>query len=131
MSNFPTTLLREALEHAPVICNQVEYHPYLGQPQALALALERDLMVTAYSPLAQGAVLHDPVIGEIAASHGRTPAQIVLRWLLDQPQVATVPKAASHEHRAANLDVFDLALADEQRAAIASLARGGHAIAPS
>ena len=130
VSNFPAALLREALEHAPLICDQVEYHPYLGQPELLALARERDLMLTAYSPLAQGAALRDPLLREIAAAHGRSPGQVVLRWLLDQPQVAAVPKAARHEHRVANLDVFGFELSDMQRGAIAGLERGRRTIDP-
>ncbi len=131
VANFPSALLREALEHAPLICDQVEYHPYLGQPALLALARERDLMVTAYSPLAQGAVLRDPVIREIAEQHDKSPSQVVLRWLLDQPHVAAIPKASSHEHRAANLDVFGFELTDEERGRIAGLERGGRTIDPS
>lgn len=121
VSNFPSAMLREALEHAPLICNQVEFHPYLGQPQVLELVRERGLMATAYSPFAQGAVLRDRTIGQIAEAHDRTPAQIALRWLLDQPQVAAVPKASSREHRAENLDVFDFELTEEERSRIAGL----------
>ena len=131
VANFPSAMLREALELAPLICDQVEYHPYLGQPAVLELGRERDIMVTAYSPLAQGAVLRDPVIREIAHAHGRKPAQVVLRWLLDQPNVAAIPKASSHEHRAANLDVFGFELSDDERGAIAGLERGGRTIDPS
>ena len=131
VSNFPSRLLREALEHAPLLCNQIEYHPLLGQPQVLELARQRDLMVTAYSPLAHGEVLREPVIQEIAQAHGRTPAQVVLRWLLDQPNVAAIPKAGSREHRAANLEVFEFALSDEQRARIAGLERGLRTADPS
>jgi len=131
VANFPSAMLRQALEHAPLLCDQVEYHPYLGQPQVLELARERDLMITAYSPLVQGEVLRDPVIGEIAETHERAPAQVVLRWLLDQPNVAAIPKAASREHRAANLEVFDFELTDEQRGRIAGLERGRRTIAPS
>jgi 2,5-diketo-D-gluconate reductase B len=131
VANFPTKLLREALELAPLICDQVEYHPYLGQPAVLELARERDLMVTAYSPLARGAVLRDPVIREIAEVHGKSPGQIVLRWLLDQPNLAAIPKASSHEHRVSNLDVFGFELTDAQRGAIAGLERGGRTIDPS
>jgi len=131
VANFPGALLREALDLAPIVCDQIEYHPYLGQPALLALARERDVLVTAYSPLAQGAVLRDRVIREIAGAHDRTPAQVVLRWLLDQPQVAAIPKAASSEHRAANLDVFGFELTDAQRGAIAGLERGMRTIAPS
>jgi 2,5-diketo-D-gluconate reductase B len=124
VSNFPSRLVREALELAPIVCDQVEYHPYLAQPALLALARERDLMLTAYSPLAHGEVLRDPVLHEIGAAHGKTAGQIVLRWLLDQPQVAAVPKASSHEHRAANLDVYDFELSDDERGRIAGLQRG-------
>jgi 2,5-diketo-D-gluconate reductase B len=131
VANFPSALLAEALEHAPIICDQIEYHPYLGQPHVLALARERDLMVTAYSPLARGELLHDPVINEIAAAHDATPAQVVLRWLLDQPNVAAIPKAASREHRAANLAVFELELSDDERARIAGLERGRRTANPS
>jgi 2,5-diketo-D-gluconate reductase B len=131
VANFPTALVREALELAPIVCNQVEYHPFLGQPAVLEQAREHDLMVTAYSPLAQGAAPHDPVLREIAEQHGKSPSQVALRWLLDQPQVAAIPKAASHEHRAANLDVFDFELSDEQRGAIAGLERGERTIEPS
>ena len=130
VANFPSALLTEALEHAPLICNQIEYHPYLAQPQVLALARERGLMATAYSPLAQGAVLRDPTLAEIGAAHDRSPAQIALRWLLDQPNVSAVPKASKGEHRAANLAVFDFELTDEERGRIAGLERGYRTIDP-
>jgi 2,5-diketo-D-gluconate reductase B len=131
VANFPPRLVREALDLAPIICDQVEYHPYLGQPELLALARERDLMITAYSPLARGKVLQDPVLREIGAAHGTSPGQVVLRWLLDQPHVAAIPKASSHEHRAANLDVFAFELTDEDRGRIAGLERGLRTADPS
>ncbi|MEA2154493.1 MAG: 2,5-diketo-D-gluconate reductase [Solirubrobacteraceae bacterium] len=131
VSNFPSRLVEEALQLAPIICDQVEYHPYLGQPQVLATARERDLVVTAYSPLARGEVHRDPVLAEIGEAHGKSPGQVVLRWLLDQPHVAAVPKASSHEHRAANLDVFDFELGDDERGRIAGLERGLRAADPS
>lgn len=131
VANFPSVLLAQAVEHAPIICNQVEYHPYLGQPRVLEFARERDLMMTAYSPLAQGELLDDPVVTQIARAHDATPAQVVLRWLLDQPNVAAVPKASSREHRADNLAVFDLELGDDERAQLAALERGRRTINPS
>ncbi|MGI8731648.1 MAG: aldo/keto reductase [Solirubrobacteraceae bacterium] len=130
LANFPTALVRQALELAPVICDQVEYHPYLGQPELLALARERDLLVTAYSPLAQGAALKDLLLAEIGEAHGKNAGQVVLRWLLDQPNVAAIPKASSHEHRAANFEVFDFELSDEERGQIAALERGHRTIDP-
>jgi 2,5-diketo-D-gluconate reductase B len=131
VANFPSAMLSESLHHAPLICDQVEYHPYLGQPALLALARERDLVVTAYSPLARGAVLRDPAIRAIARTHGKSPSQVVLRWLLDQPNVAAIPKASSHEHRAANLDVFGFELTDDERARIADLQRAERTVDPS
>ena len=131
VSNFPSALLREALEVAPVIADQVEYHPYLAQPELLALARERDLLLTAYSPFAHGRLLDDAVLRDVGDAHGKSAGQVVLRWLLDQPQVAAIPKASSHGNRAANLEVFDFELSDEERGRIAALAREGRTTNPS
>jgi 2,5-diketo-D-gluconate reductase B len=131
VANFPSRLVEAALEYAPIICNQVEYHPYLGQPELLARAREHDLMITAYSPLAHGEILRDPVLRDIGAAHGKNAGQVALRWLLDQPHVAAIPKAASHEHRIANLDVFDFELTDDDRGRIAGLEHGLRTADPS
>ncbi len=121
VSNFPSALLREALALAPILCDQVEYHPYLPQGPVMRECLEHDLLLTAYSPFAHGYVHDDPALREIGARHGKSAGQVALRWLLDQPNVVTIPKASSHERRAENLDVFDFALDDDERAAVAAL----------
>jgi 2,5-diketo-D-gluconate reductase B len=121
VSNFPAGHLRRALEHGPVFADQVEYHPFLGQEALLALGRERDVLITAYAPLAQGKVTRDPVIREIAEAHDKTPGQVALRWLLDQPHVAAIPKTATHERRVENFGVFDFALTDDERARIDAL----------
>lgn len=123
VSNFPGDLLSQALDFAPVLCDQVEFHLYRGQPEVLELARERDVLVTAHSPFAHGDLLTEPVLREIGEAHDRTAGQVVLRWLLDQPQVCAIPKASSHERRAQNLAVFDFDLSDEERGAIAGLER--------
>jgi len=123
VSNFPSKLLREALALAPIFCDQVEYHPYLPQGPVMHECLEHDLLLTAYSPFAHGHVHDDPVLAEIGARHGKSAGQVALRWLLDQPNLATIPKASSHERRAENVDVFDFELDDEERAAVADLSR--------
>jgi 2,5-diketo-D-gluconate reductase B len=123
VSNFPSELLREALSLAPVFCDQVEYHAYLPQGPVLHECLEHDLLLTAYSPFAHGHVHQDPTLTEIGARHDKSAGQVALRWLLDQPNVAAIPKASSHERRAENLDVFDFALDDDERAAVAALSR--------
>ena len=130
VSNFPTKLVEQARQIAPIFANQVEYHPYLGQPQLLRLARERDLLLEAYSPFAHGNLLDDPVLREIGEAHGRSVGQVALRWLLDQPQVVTIPKASSHERRAENLDVFGFELSEEERSRIAHLERGGRTADP-
>ena len=99
VSNFPSALVEEALQHGPVFANQVELHPYLGQPALLAQAREHDLLLEAYSPFAHGRLLDDPVLAEIGEAHGKSAGQVALRWLLDQPQVCALPKASSHGRR--------------------------------
>ncbi|HEX4805706.1 MAG TPA: aldo/keto reductase [Conexibacter sp.] len=121
VSNFPSGLLRAALALAPIFCDQVEYHAYLPQGPVMRECIEHDLLLTAYSPFAHGYLHDEPVLREIGARHGKSAGQVALRWLLDQPHVATIPKASSHARRAENLDVFDFELDDDERAAVAAL----------
>jgi 2,5-diketo-D-gluconate reductase B len=130
VSNFPAGMLAQALEHAELLNDQVEYHPFLGQERLLDLAEEKDLIVTAYSPLAHGKVPDDATLREIGEAHGKTPGQVALRWLLDKPQVCTIPKASSHERRVENFEVFDFELTDEDRARIEALPKGERVIDP-
>jgi 2,5-diketo-D-gluconate reductase B len=124
VSNFPPGLLRQALEQGPILCNQVEYHPFLAQPALLELARDNDLMLTAYGPMARGEVQRDRVLAAIAADHGVTPAQVALAWLVRQPNVAALVRSTDPGNRAANLDVFGIELRDEETARIAALDRG-------
>jgi 2,5-diketo-D-gluconate reductase B len=121
VANFPPRLVREALELAPIVCNQVEYHPFLGQDRLLNLARERDVLITAYSPLAHGKVPDDPTLTEIGEAHGKSAGQVALRWLLEQDGVSPIPKASSHERRLENFEVFDFSLTDDERERIAAL----------
>jgi 2,5-diketo-D-gluconate reductase B len=130
VSNFPATLLAEALKVAPVFADQVEFHPFLGQDEIVELAAEKDFMVTAYSPLARGKVPEDPTLREIGEAHGKTAGQVALRWLLDKPQVATIPKASSHERRVENFEVFDFELTDDERERIEALPKDDRIIDP-
>ena len=120
VSNFPSGLLRRAVQLAPIAVDQVEYHPFLGQRTLLATCAELDVLLTAYSPLAHGEAAHDATLREIGAAHGRTAAQVALRWLLDQPHVAVLPRSARREHIAENADL-DFELSDADRARIAAL----------
>jgi 2,5-diketo-D-gluconate reductase B len=124
VSNFPPTLLRRAVAAGPTLTNQVEYHPFLSQAALLELAEAHDLLLTAYSPVARGRVLREPTLVAIGERHGKSAAQVALRWLLQQPRVVAIPKAASAANQAANLDVFDFELDAGEMAAIAALDRG-------
>ena len=121
VSNFTSAQFREALDLAPVIVNQVEYHVYLDQSALLEVCRERDVELTAYRPLGKGQVTSDPVIAEIAASHGATPAEVALAWLVGQEGVSAVPKASSAERRRENLGALRLELRPGERAAIDAL----------
>lgn len=124
LSNFPSALWREAqaLSSAPLVTNQVEHHPYLPQKTLKAVAAELGAVLTAWSPLAQGRVADDAVIGQIAAAHGKTPGQITLRWLVQQGVVA-IPKTASEARARENFDIFDFELSDAEIARVDALAR--------
>ncbi len=123
VSNFPVALMREAVEEHGVslACNQVEYHALLSQQPVLAYARAQGMAVTAYCPLARGAVIQEPVLAGIGASYGKTAGQVALRWLVEQEGVAAIPKAASEAHIRHNFDIFDFALTAEEHAQIQGL----------
>src|SRR5262249_30010396 len=108
VSNFPTALLRQALDIVPdLAANQVEYHPYLGQRSLLALMRERGLVLIAHSPLARGALLEDPVLREIAGRRRLSVAQVALRWLVQQERVVAIPGVQNLEQLRENLKVLE------------------------
>ncbi len=133
VSNYTVALLGEATDThgADLLCNQVEYHPLLSQRPLLAAMRARDMVLTAYSPLGRGQALRAEAIRETAEKHGRTPAQVALRWLIEQDGVAAIPKAGSESHARANLAVFDFALDDADRAAIGAINGDNRLIDPS
>lgn len=131
VSNFPSALLKEALSIAPIVCNQVEYHPYLAQDALLDIAQERRLMLTAFCPLAKGEVLQDNKLKQIGEKYGKSAAQITLRWLVQQENVVAIPKAASREHRVTNLDIFDFSLTEDEMSQIHQLNRNHRLSNPS
>ncbi len=130
VSNFPSRLVGEAQEIAPIFANQVEYHPYLGQEVLREQAKTQDYLLTAYSPIAQGKVTGDPVLEEIGEAHGKSPVQVTLRWLLQQDQVAAIPKSASEKNRVSNFEIFDFELSEGEMARIFALARAERMVAP-
>ncbi|MFD5866413.1 aldo/keto reductase [Agromyces sp. NPDC127015] len=107
---------------APVV-NQVELHPRLPQAALREFHAARGIRTEAWSPLARGRLLDDPVLARLSTAHGRSPAQIVLRWHVQIGNVV-IPKASSPERIRENLDVFDFELGVDDLAAIASLETG-------
>ncbi|MDE1179232.1 aldo/keto reductase [Paraburkholderia sp.] len=132
VANFPLPLLREVVETmgAPLSAIQVEYHVTLGQRDLLAFAREHDMALTAYSPLARNKVSEIPEIKRIAEKHGVLPTQVALKWLLDQPNVAAIPKASSKTNQLANLASLDVNLDDDDRATIAALPKNQRMVSP-
>lgn len=126
VSNFePEHLERLASENGVVpAVNQVELHPALQNRAVAAANAQRGIVTEAWSPLAQGAVLGDASVVDIAGRHGKTPAQVVLRWHLQQGRVV-IPKSVTPARIAQNLDVFDFVLDAEELATIDGLERDG------
>ncbi|MEU5608660.1 aldo/keto reductase [Streptomyces sparsogenes] len=125
VSNFQPAHLRRLLEGTDLVpvVNQIELHPGLQQNELRALHADLNIATEAWSPLAQGAVLGDDAITTIAAQHGKSPAQVVLRWHLQLGNIV-IPKSVTPARIRENLDVFDFALSDEEMASIAALDRG-------
>ncbi|GAB4100116.1 aldo/keto reductase [Sinomonas halotolerans] len=125
VSNFQPEHVRRLVDECTVVpaVNQIELHPYLQQHGLRELHAELGISTEAWSPLARGHVLDDPVLAEIARAHGVTTAQAVIRWHLEEGRIV-IPKASDPERIRSNADVFGFALTEEERWRIASLDRG-------
>jgi diketogulonate reductase-like aldo/keto reductase len=131
VANFNIALLEEAIRLCPEqLCTlQAEYHPYLDQSKVLAACRRLGLVFTAYCPLARGRVFSDPVLKELADEKDRTLAQIVLRWLMQQGNIAAIPRSANPKHMAESLKVFDFELSADEMTRIGALKRSDGRIA--
>ncbi|MCF4996461.1 aldo/keto reductase [Pseudomonas syringae] len=132
VANFPLPLLRKVVEEYGIALSaiQVEYHVLLGQNALLDYARQHDLALTAYTPLARNKVSEVPQIRQIAEKHGVLPTQVALKWLLDQPNVAAIPKASSKANQMANLASLKVELDDDDRALIAGLSKRERQVSP-
>ncbi|MHC5258164.1 aldo/keto reductase [Streptomyces sp. UC4497] len=124
VSNFQPAHLERLLADSSLVpaVNQVELHPGLQQNELRAVHADLGIATEAWSPLAQGAVLGDEAITTIAARHGKSPAQVVLRWHLQLGNVV-IPKSVTPTRIRENLDVFDFTLTDDELASLATLDR--------
>jgi diketogulonate reductase-like aldo/keto reductase len=134
VSNFMVEHLTNLLDETEVVpaVNQIELHPYFQQPEVQAFNAEHGIVTQAWSPMggitsyrgdSSRSTFNDPVIGQIAAAHGKTPAQVMLRWHLQEGRSA-IPKSVNPGRIAANFDVFDFELTGDQLAAIDALDTG-------
>ena len=134
VSNFMPDHLTRLLGETSVVpaVNQIEVHPYFRQSELLEADAEHGILSQAWSPIggitfyrdgSHGSTLADPAIGQIAAAHGRTPAQVMLRWHLQQGR-QVIPKSVTPSRIAENFDVFDFALTADQLSAIDALDTG-------
>ena len=116
VSNFDVRRLDEArrLSEAPIVTNQVQFHPYWDQRDLLSYCRRNDVLLTAYSPLCHGGVLDDDVLRELGRRYGKTAAQVAIRWAIQHEGVVAIPKATSRDHLAANVDVFDFELTEAE-----------------
>lgn len=123
VSNFPTALLDQAVALAtePLVANQCEYHPRLDQSAVIAACRRHGLAFVSYSPLGKGDLTKDAAIAGIARRLGRTPSQVVLRWHIQQPGVAAIPRSGTPAHIAENFGVSDFALGEDDMRAISQL----------
>jgi 2,5-diketo-D-gluconate reductase B len=124
VSNFNSDLLARAtrLSSLPLVTNQVEYHPYLNQSNVMRNTRVAGMAVTAYCGMAVGRVFNDATLASIAASHDRSIAQVVLRWLVQQDGVVALSRTVKPERVAENAAIFDFELDEAEMRAIHGLA---------
>jgi 2,5-diketo-D-gluconate reductase B len=117
VSNFTVALIDEAVAACaePLVCDQVEYHPYLDQAKVKDACARHGMAVVAYSPVARGRIKNDETLARIGQTYGKTAAQVCLRWLVQQ-KVAAIPRTSRIERLSENIDIFDFVLSgDEMR----------------
>lgn len=130
VSNFTVELMEKATQYSDpsILCNQVEYHPYLSQKPVLDCCTQNGAALVAYCPLARGRIFGDSTLQQIGEKYGKTEAQVALRWLVQQDGVAAIPRSSSQEHIRENAEIFDFRLSDEDMENIFALEEGGRVV---
>jgi diketogulonate reductase-like aldo/keto reductase len=123
VSNFDPTLVADALKLAtePLVNNQIELHPYNNQVKTIAASRKAGLAITAYTPIARGRVAGDVLLSRIGKAHGKTAAQVCLRYLVQQ-SIVVIPKTSRAERLTENAEIFDFQLTPAEMKEIAALA---------
>lgn len=131
VANFPTRLLGEAiaLSDAPLVANQVEYHPYLDQTKVHAACRAAGMAMVSYCPLYRGGgLLEEEAIRSAASRLGKTPGQVVLRWHVQQDGVVAIPRTTRKERLVENAAIFDFQLSDAEMTEISALTKANSRI---
>lgn len=115
VSNFTVALIEEAVAAAgePLVCDQIEYHPYLDQSKVIEACRRHGMTPVAYSPVAKGRVKSDQALERIGACYGKSAAQVCLRWLAQQ-DIPAIPRTSRIERLSENIDIFDFTLDDDE-----------------
>jgi diketogulonate reductase-like aldo/keto reductase len=126
VSNFTVALLEEAnkVSSEPLVCNQIECHPFLNQDKVVAACRKNEMAVVAYSPIARGNAIGNRLLEKIGKTHGKSAAQVCLRWLVQQG-IVVIPRTSKRERLEENIALFDFKLSDAEMREIAGLARRG------
>jgi diketogulonate reductase-like aldo/keto reductase len=122
VANFTTKMLDEAwaVTTEPLVCNQIEMHPFINQDKVVAASKKHGMAVVAYCPIARGKVPGADALERIGKAHNKTAAQVSLRYLV-QMGVCAIPRTATPDHLKANIDVFDFNLSDAEMAELKKL----------
>lgn len=131
VSNFYPEHLQRLIDETGItpVINQIELHPDFPQKEPRAYHDKHRIVTQSWSPLGQGTLLENPVVARVAAKHGRTPAQVIIRWHIDNGLVV-IPKSVTPSRIAENFKVFDFKLDDEDMATFASLEKDSKRIGP-
>jgi diketogulonate reductase-like aldo/keto reductase len=129
VSNFTVKLVEEAvrLSTEPLICNQIECHPFLDQSKVVAACRKNNMAVVAYSPIARGGARNDKLLARIGAAHGKTATQASLRYLVQQ-EIVVIPRTSKEQRLAENAAIFDFVLSVAEMKEIAGLRRDGRVV---
>ena len=123
VSNFSPSQMEEANSVTRILSNQIKYHPFQEQEQNCGAARRLGIYITAYSPLEKGGVFKNPLLQEMGNKYNVSPAQIALRWLVQQENVIAIPRSKNPDHIESNFQIFDFKLTDEDMEKIFDLAK--------
>ena len=132
VSNYNIEQINTAINAGiPILTNEIEFHPWINQRSIREHMQQHNMPIIAYTPLGRGMMVKDKIVADIAKEHQRMPAQIVLRWMMQQEDIIAIPKATSTKHLLENLNVFDFTLSTAGMSKIDSLANDNLRVVPA